>query len=466
MTSTLKNIKETLTKGENTVGISFTDSVIYCAFSDQSKTDSPSRVIEQSIQGGLIVNGEILNEKEVGKLLKEAILKLDARITFCVITIPSNLIFSNIIHVPSNTNQSDSLYKAISLILKVELPWSKDSSYTDYINHSGDTDISVSIFSALHSILNKYVSVAEHAGVKVLAIEFDSLSTLRLMKKHSEPTLSITVAENNVSIIIAYKDKINFLFSVKMTSNFNKKIIENEITRIRNYYTNETGETIREDETKLELESNSIILLGNNIENISSYPAVGASLRIDSFKSKDENISLLHISPNELFRYYKYISSLNLINQIVITISVILIFTHILFYSILSSISERNSVFSSKAPKAYSNVLEIEAEANSLIEAINMGGLIADQTNRYLPKLLKIDSLFTDGIYVSSISILGENNPISISGLALTRNQYNAFRKSLSEQKDITIASFPLGNLNIQTNIPFSVTLYTKNTKR
>lgn len=462
MSGKLNDIKTKLTKAGKIVGISFSDTSIYCSLSDEAKGGRQATIIEQALPQGLIVNGEIINEKEVGILLKKLLLKINTRISFCIISIPSSLIFSNIIHLPTSAEIGDSLDKAIQLILKVELPWDKDNAYTDYINHGGDKNISISIFSGLKSILQKYIFVSEYAGVKVLAIEFDALSTLRLMKKHDEPTLSLTATEDSANIIITYKDRINFLFSIKSKNISGKEFIENEVLRIKNYYANETGEAITLKETNLELEPDSIELLGDNISNISAYPSLGASLRRESSEGKDSNISLLHISPNELFRYYKYISSLGLIKQLVIFISLILIFVHVLFFYTLASIAERNSVFSSRPPKIYSNVLEMEQETNQLAQVINMGGLISDQTHRFLPRLLKVDGIFTEGIYVGSISTPTDNAPIVISGSASTRQDYNTFRKSLSEQSGITIVNFPLGNLNLQTSIPFSVSLYIK----
>lgn len=462
MSEKRQKIGKILASNENILGLSFTDNSIYCALSSNSKSNSPSIIVEHSIPSGLIVNGEIINNIEISKMLKGIISEFKERISFCNISIPSTLIYSNIFHVPIEATKDGSLPKVIELMLKVELPWGDNKSYTDYIDYIRENDVLVCVFSTLQSIVNKYISVTESAGLKVMAVEFDALSILRLMKKNPNASLSITVSDDNVSIIITKEDKINFIFPIKMGKDFTKKSIFTEMKRIKNYYTNETGETIDVEETKLELEERSITLLGKNVENISTYPALGASIRNEFLNLKDKHISFLHIKPNELINYYRHISSIKVIGRLIFFISVILVLVHTIFFYVLSSIAEEKSTLSSKPPAIYSSVLSIEEETKKLSEVTAMSKNISDQIQRVLPSLLTVDSLFTDGIYIGSIRIQDIKNTISISGLAIDRNQYNAFRKSLSDKTGVTVANFPLGNLNTNTNIPFSATLYVK----
>ncbi len=451
------SLKSLLLMKENNIGIYFTDDAIYCSF--VKDTDSKAELIEHNIKEGIIKSGVVLDVMELKKELKLALSKISSKQPFANITLQSNLIFSTIIHLPSNITDASTIEKSIDLILNVELPWKKDSSYIDYTLNKNVNDTSVSIFSIKKDTVDAYISLFDQTNIKVLIVEFDALSTLRLMNKTETPQISITATEGCANIIITHGDKIDFLYSITTNKEINKELIKNELTRIKNYYSIETGIILDDTNSHLELSPNSIKLLGENLENINFFPALGASCRKLYLNGKDDNISLLDTKPNDLYRHHRILSSLKLVRQSSILVAVILIMAHMLFYSIISNIAERNSIYSSQPPKVYSSVSTIKSEARELNQAIEMGGVIIKQISRITPKINILDSIFTEGVYPNSITITGSSNPIAISGTAGTRTQYNNFRNSISNMNNIQIASFPLGNLNLQANIPFTISI-------
>jgi hypothetical protein len=87
---------------------------------------------------------------------------------------------------------------------------------------------------------------------------------------------------------------------------------------------------------------------------------------------------------------------------------------------------------------------------------------IAAHTQRYAPTLSIIDQIATEGITINSISVSSAAPTVTISGVAATRSQYNFFRTSVAVSDKFEVISFPLGNLDLTTNIPFTLTVSIK----
>lgn len=454
-----KSLKKLITMRENTAGIYFTDSVIYISL---LKGDDSADFVEYKIEPGLIKDGVIIDIANLSIELKKAIKQLGRNVTFANITIQSKLVYSNIIHTPSKITDKKQLEKAIELILNVELPWNKDMAYTDFCLIDGDeNNTGVSIYSVKKEIIDSYISLFDKSPIKVLLIEFDSLSILRTTAEPNGDLISITATSEKADVIISNNRKITFLLPIKDFKNKGKEIVDSEITRLQNYYRSETGIEAKSNESGLILSEKTISILKENVTNIDLFPALGASLRLEAFSDNDYEISFLDTKPNELYRHHRILSSLSLVRKATIFTAIILIFTHLLFYSVITNIVSRKSIFSSEPPKVYANVSTIKNEAKQLNEIIDAGSQIVFQIKKFSPKIKNVDGIFTEGIYPNSITINNIASPISISGIAATRSQYNEFRTSLTKMHEITIISFPLGNLSLQANIPFSITINT-----
>lgn len=452
----VKSLKKLLTMRENTVGVYFTDSAIYLSLLlNNEKAD----FLEYKIGQGLIENGIIKNSKELSLELKKAIKKIGRNITFANITIQSDLIFSNIIHTPSLITEKEKLDMAVDMLLNVELPWKKDAAYTDYvlINENKESTC-VSIFSAKKELVDSYISLFDNTEIKVLLVEFDSLSILRAISQSNDYTISVVATKEKANIIISRDNRVYFTLPIKNFNDSDKDKINKQIINIQNYFKAETGLDASIN-TGLILSEQAITFLKENITNTNLFPSLGASMRLSAFKDEDSDISFIDTKPNNLYRHHRILSSLQLVKKSTITVCLIIISVHILFFSIISNIISQKSIFSSQPPKIYSSVSSIKSEAKQLNEIINVGSQITPQIGKFSSKLQKIDNIFTEGIYPNSIVVSNSRSPININGIAATRSQYNDFRTSISKMSEVKIISFPLGNLSLQANIPFNITI-------
>lgn len=448
-------LRKLLTAREHTVGISFTDTAIFASL--------PKQLSSRTIPDGIIKKGIVIDRPELSRHIKELLKEFNVPITFGVLSLPSALVFSSIIHLPLGAEDEVTFAKALSLRLDVELPWKKESAYTDYVRHNNSQNISVSIFSAPRAVVDPYILAIEDTGLSTLALEFDAMSVQRLMIPHEDNRLFVAATDTHANITIVNNNIVQYIFSMPILRIADKSAITNELSRIANYYTTETNELINTTDSIPELRQDSMDMLGQEINNLNYFSSLGAALRGVSRVQVDNEISLLPLRPTKLYRLQRLYSTTRLIRRTTIVAIILLICAHVLTYSVLASIAENISSRATQSPKLYSNIATIESQTKDLNTIISMGGAIAAQTKRFLPTLTTIDNIFTDGIYPTAVSVPDVSGTISIQGVAATRTQYNQFRTSLTSSKNIMVEDFPLGNLNLQTNIPFSAKIKLSN---
>lgn len=462
MHQALKRMRFLLNAREKIAGISFTDTAIYGALRTNEQSIAPAVVITHPLPKNVIVDGVVLDHEALAHELESALRAFHTPVSFINLSLPSALIFSTILHLPRSNNSSSNYDKAIQLLLDVELPWKRAAAYTDYKLSEGTHELRVSVFSILRATADPYILAAGQAGVEILALEFDAMSVERLMAPRENNALVITATETHVNICIAQNNTVRFVFSIPIEKVPDVAVLQREITRIHNYFTTETAETAESDMKGIMLNDTSKAFLLGHEDNVVVYPAAGAALRNPVPAINLREISLLPLRPDELYNLYRIASGLQLLRQATIATCIILLGAHLLLIQVLSTVAKQSIERATNAPHLYSNIEELDDESTALNQALAISDTIRTRMQRYASTFDLIDHIATDGVKINAITTGGVGAPITISGIAATRNQYNFFRTSIATADRLDVLSFPLGNLDISTDIPFSLTVKMK----
>ncbi len=461
MTSkSLKRMRFLMNARERIVGISFTDATIHCALRDSIDSDAPARFLSWPLPPNIIAHGVVLDPEGLARNIEQALDTFKVQISFANLSIPSDLIFSSMLRLPKSERASDR-EKALGFLLDVELPWKKDLAYTDHHVFEEKSEDRISIFSITRSIADPYILAAEHAGVEVLALEFDAVSMLRLSEKNPNNTLMVSATPTQVNVDIVKDGAIAFHYAIPVEKVPDITSLKSELNHIRDYFMAETGEFVGEEVVKMTLNETAKAFLGDRKSDINILPAAGAALRKPSPKGIHE-LSLLPLRSSELYVLHRIASGLQLLRQAAIATCIILIGAHILMVQVLNIVAKQSSERAMTAPRLFANAALVEKQMGILNQTLAVGDTIASISHRYGPMLEMIDGLQTDGISFNAITTGVANTPITIAGVAATRAQYNLFRMQISSNKAIDVLSFPLGNLETMNAIPFTLSIKMK----
>ncbi|HXK37679.1 MAG TPA: hypothetical protein VJ579_01270 [Candidatus Paceibacterota bacterium] len=459
MRQAIKRMRFLLNAREKIAGVSFTDGAIFCVLEGNRGADEPARILTHKLPPRVIIDGIVIDHNLLARELEQVLRELNTQVSFVNLSLPSALIFSTILHLPKSVNSANDYNKALELMLDVELPWKREAAYTDFNITESDADLRANIFSILRSAADPYILAAEHAGVEVLALEFDAASTARLMEQQAKNTLSVSATTTHVSIFVTKDKTVRFLFTLPLERVPDEQAMLRELTRVRNYFATETGEEINDSPSDVPLNASARSLLGKFETDISVYPAAGAAIRNPITTQTTRELSLLPLRSDELYNLHRIASGLQLLRQATIATCLILLGADILLMQILGVVSKQSIARATNAPHIYSNIAEIDKETAALDNALLAADNIGTHMKRYSSALDLIDHIATDGITITSITTGSGSGPITISGTAATRNQYNFFRTSIVATEQLEVLSFPLGGLDTSLNIPFTLTV-------
>lgn len=457
-----KRLRFLLAAHERVAGISFTDKAVHAALLSSTDKINEMRFATRDLPEHTIEEGIVLDHEELARVIKDILDELGGRITFVNLSLPSTLIFSTIKHLPRTNDPLEHYEKALPLLLDVELPWKRATAYTDHVITKGKEDLIVNIFSIQRSSADPYMLAAEHAGAEVLSVEFDALSTARLMETKDENILIVSTTEAHVNLSVVKNNTVRFMFTLPLAHLTGEDALKKEVTHVRDFFVNETGEQITPGVFGPSIGEASRSLFEKHKEDLGLYPAGGAALRKPEIHPRSRELSLLPLSADELYNLHRITSGLRLLTYGTIATCLILISAHLLLLQLLSKISAQTSARIASAPHLYTDSAAIDKETGAANSAIAMGDAIGAHIERYGTMLGLIDHIATDGITIDAIHASGSTTPITISGIAATRNQYNFFRTSIVTTEQVEVLSFPLGSLDTGVDIPFTLTIRMK----
>ncbi|MCX6764660.1 MAG: type IV pilus assembly protein PilM [Candidatus Nealsonbacteria bacterium] len=206
---------------------------------------------EQIIKEGIIKDGEIKNQEELIKIIKEGISKVEGeklRTKYAICSLPEEKSFLKIIQMPKM--REEDLRMAVRYEAENHIPLSLDEVYLDsriiipIKDHLDHTDVLIVAFPK--NIIDSYIHCLKEAGLQPVVMELESTAIVRaLVEKEVSyfPLFIIDIGVDKTSFIIFCGHSLRFTSSIFISSNTftdaiakNLKINREEAERIKLKY--------------------------------------------------------------------------------------------------------------------------------------------------------------------------------------------------------------------------------------
>ena len=174
----------------------------------------------ENIPEGLIVDGEIKNEKEVVKLVKKTLANAKPnpiKSKFVIYSIPEPKGFIRVVQIPRS--KEDDIEQIVRYEAEQLFPIDVNDAYVDWqiLSTSDDKTLKVIVAVVPRLLIDSYSSVAEKAGLKPVAAEIESIPITRSLindSQSSKPVLVIDLGKDRTSFIIFKNPAVQFTASI------------------------------------------------------------------------------------------------------------------------------------------------------------------------------------------------------------------------------------------------------------
>lgn len=190
----------------------------------------------ENIPEGLIVDGEIRNEKEVVKLVKKTLANAEPnpiKSKFVIYSIPEPKGFIRVVQIPHS--KEDDIEQIVRYEAEQLFPIDVNDAYVDWqiLSTSDDKTLKVIVAVVPRLLINSYSSVAEEAGLKPVAAEIESIPITRSLindSQSSKPVLVIDLGKDRTSFIIFKNPAVQFTASIPICG---EEFIDNISERLK-----------------------------------------------------------------------------------------------------------------------------------------------------------------------------------------------------------------------------------------
>jgi len=470
------------TREEPIAGMEISDSYVRMALLALKKEKKKKKEIveitalkEAPLKKGIIVDGVIKDKAAFVKTLKEIIKGVKPKIRYAVVSILPNNIYSHLYSFPK-TVSGEKLEETMKLTIGFQLPVKIEEVYLDWEKIPSVEENEIFLAAVPKQIIDVYTEILTASGIMPVAMEFHSMSAVRLIDFSSDKAYLLLIADRqniNISIIKNKAVKFNRLVPVDFLNDDIRKTID--------FYESETRDHI----------SRILLIgdkknLGDSISNMSISQAVinkifhgyseikkdgnqwliamGAAIRGIMPRSEDTLVSLLPVGTEEAYENQKAIVFSQFLSNLALGLSV---FFGAVFVGvwILMTILQQN--FNTQLSAL--NILPLATDAVELENRAKKFNELITETSGLLGNLPKWSGVIEEiklragpGITISNLSIPSPEGIINISGIGQSRIQLNLFKKNLEESPMFTEVTLPLTNLEMKKNIPFSISFRLK----
>ncbi len=190
---------------------------------------------KKEISPGLIEKGEIRNEDEVSKIIKEAFEQIEGeklKTHYAICSLPEEEAFLKIIRLPKMTKEE--LAKGIKWQLEPNLPLSLEEVYFDWQEvPSQSQKYSYVLISALSKkVIDSYLSAFKKAGVFPIMFEIESQAAARsLLKdaKSSRPVIILDIGATGTGFTIFSGETVLFTSHIPVSGAYFTKAIAEKL---------------------------------------------------------------------------------------------------------------------------------------------------------------------------------------------------------------------------------------------
>lgn len=447
---------------------------------------------EIELAPGIIIFGRVADKKKLSESLAK--LKRDFKpknklSQYAIVTISQNGIYSDVLELPANLSDEQTV-EAVSLNAAASLPWLLAECYIDWqaIEKSGNKK-KLLISVVPKEAIDSYAAVLKENDFKLIALEPASLSIARIADISDEPVLFFYLTDQGItSVIYNHKNPCISRFEswreasggkeIKSLTDLNgvlKKKEKNLVSYFENQYAPakikkillmsegfETDRIIK----NVDLAEKSIEKAKSAIPSIKNYDwmvAAGAAARAFIPRSEDTIISLLPVGTESLYETEKATSFMKSIMAVAFSLSIfyIAIFsaTYLLIsYQAISVARQVEMQSNMPMPVEYAQLEKETAEFNSYVK--DLAEIYPKTAGDSSAVLEDINKVFTLGVAINNLSFSSSSSPIAISGVAVSRDNLNAFKFRLENSGYFRDVKFSVQNIAQKNNIPFSASFY------
>ncbi len=392
-------------------------------------------------------------------------------IKYVIISLPADNIFLKTYNYP-NTLPYEKIVESMKLNTELQLPQKKDDIYSDWMLLEKQENVQKVLLSYIKKrYADKLFAIFKKAGIKIVAVEPNSLSLSRIIKQvPGEATLVIEKSTQNISFSVIENNNLIFLQNYQHDKLF--KNVPSEIEKIIKFFEWSDikisnlfliGQFSEKEIKNIPLKVTPLDQnLGNNKKVIEQkwLVALGAAKRGLIPRKDDKIISLMAIGTEQAYKQER----INLIANFFIGVSIaIAIFFSLIFFTTWSFVSMIQENYN-KRINAFSILPESETGIqlkekvdvfNSFMSQTSL--LIKEETN-WSTIVTEINKTLDTNVNISILSMPKADGIFTITGTALNREAINALKKSFESSSFFTNVDIPLNNLGKKNDIPFTMT--------
>ncbi|MBI5133958.1 MAG: pilus assembly protein PilM [Candidatus Taylorbacteria bacterium] len=458
------NLTSIITRDEPVGGLEVSDSRVRAAIYAKATKKSPARAVlaEEAIPQGAIEGGKVKDGQALAKAIRAVLSKLPESIPYFVVSIPPHAAYFKTISFPSSVDASR-IDEAIRLSLSFHLPYKPEDVYLDYeILPTGKNEAFVC--ACPREVIDGYVAALKAAGIKPVAAETHPLSIARATKA-TGPLLISLPYKDGVSVAAIEGTAVRFSRSLPSDRLSTEQDVAREIERIEGYCKTEFSSALkRSDLESLALKDDIAPLVPAKQRDAKWLCALGALSRGRMPRGTDNIVSLLPVGTEDAYVFQQAVAFGAFVRNISIGISLFFIAAFVGAFAIITSLQARftQEFAALSVQPTSSEILQEEERAKEFNKLIEATSKIASESTVWSAAIEEIKSKVTSGIVVTSLSLGAPEDRIQITGLAKTRAELTALKKSFESSEALSDVVLPLTNLELRADIPFTITFALK----
>lgn len=461
-------------------GLEINDSVIRLV---EFKKDNPF-IRANQLPPGIVVSGRVKDKAGLTAALKELVGTFPGgRKLGFVLTIPSSNVFIQTVNLPPLAAQN--FEEAAGLNVQMVSPLRQGEFYSDWqkVTRGGADGNPVELLGAFVSreVVNDFSSCLQEAGLSLVAVEFSSLSLVRLLarKKFTQPMKPYLVAEirpEGTTFMLVFNNQLLFHSfhswgsvlggeGTVRTTDFLADLTE-EVTNISNFYLAHWGEAVSdlifvssglEGEMREAFKDRSPNLLKSE----EVMPASGAAARLIV---GNREINLFGTSSLEIFNRNRALTFLALWRTVLVSALGFLFLLAIgsdLFLRQLAQKTIEINALTLNEP-SHQELLALKGEAakfNELVTLVKGARQEEPQIGRVVGL---VSSLAGVEIRITRFYMTSIDAPITINGVAANEQAAIAFKNRLAGEKGFIGVDLPISEILPETGGRVSFTVHAR----
>lgn len=446
------NFLHLIDREQATSGLAITDSHVRLTYYKKApdKKGEVLTLIEESLPQGTLAEGRVANPRALSSAISKALARAGGAISYCIVSLPPESMYSKILSFPQ-TLPPERLDEAVRLALNFQLPFSLETVYLDYERLPTKESTEVFLAACPKEVVDEYLTVFKSVGIKAVAVESHLMSIGRTQKDKGCILVAIP-SEQSTAIAVFDAGYVRFSRTVPKSRLSTPNALAEEMRKVHDFCVTEWHIT---------LEERRFEDLAEHAEWLSS---IGALTRGRMKREEDALVSLLPVGTEQAYAYQEAMAFSAFLQNAIVGIALFFIIAFGAVFFVMLSIKQRftQEFASVSLSPASAQVLAQEQQALQFNALLQTTGELVRQSPQWSSFITLIKGAVGEGIVISNMTLGAPTEAIQLSGIAKSRAQLVAFKKTLEGVPTITEIVLPLTNLELKENIPFSVSFKLK----